>query len=108
LRSTSIEAWDLNQATLIAEMDLPVVYDEDQWVGMAFERREESADRELSGHLRNKSVDVDGGSITSVYLHMPLDTVQPQLWSFHLQENHEEGSAHFIFTLPECDGVAMK
>eukprot|EP00978_Attheya_sp_CCMP212_P033885 scaffold139093_cov35-Attheya_sp.AAC.1 len=43
----------------------------------------------------------------SVYLHMPLDTFPPQLWSFRLEEHDGKEEELNIFSFPECDGVAM-
>ena len=90
-KQNTVEAWDLETATLLAEMVLPTVSKNDKWVGMAFERRQD----EQEGKLR-KNKNASG----SVYLHMPLDTFPPQLWSFRLEE-HERN----ILSFPEC-GVA--
>ena len=94
-RQNMIEAWDLNTATLLAEMALPTVSKNDKWVGMAFERRQDVEGKERK--LRKSKV---AAATESVYLHMPLDTFPPQLWSFRLEEQERN-----ILSFPEC-GVA--
>jgi hypothetical protein len=101
LRQTTMEAWDLKSATLVAEMPLPFVANEnDKWVGMALQRREEEG---ATTSLRSRSA----AASSFVDLYMPLDTFPPQLWSFRLQEHVDDGG-RTIFSFPEeCDGVAM-
>ena len=93
-KRNTIEAWDLETATLYSEMPLPGDSKTDGWVGMAFQRREGVRD----GSLRTSKMATGKG----VYLHMPLDTFPPQLWSFRLQENHGENSERKSLSLPEC------
>jgi hypothetical protein len=88
-RQNIIEAWDLTRATKVSDMPLPSVSSSDKWVGMAFERK----NAETSALRKNTAV-------SSVYLHMPLDTFPPQLWSFRL------GKENGVFAFPEC-GVSM-
>jgi len=101
-----IEAWDLNIATLVAEMSLPAVSKDDQWVGMAFERRDDERQEKTAFHPLRKSKVVK--TSTEVYLHMPLDTFPPQLWSFRLDElDTEKENYRSIFSFPECVGEAI-
>jgi len=109
-----IEAWDLNSATLLAEMPLPTVSKNDKWVGMTFQRRKDDDEEKSSRPLLRKSkmaaaATNEKETNTSVYLHMPLDAFPPQLWSFRLEE-HDDGKEEEldIFSFPECDRVAMK
>jgi uncharacterized membrane protein YidH (DUF202 family) len=115
LRRTTIQVWDLESATLVSEMSLPTVAKNDKWVGMALERRNDDDDEEeekssFQGLRKSKMAAREGKTNTAVYLHMPLDTFPPQLWSFRLEEheaevNHDD---HGMFSFPECDdGVAM-
>ena len=89
-RRNTIEAWDLTKATMVSEISLPTVSTNDQWVGMAFQRKSSE-----------KSALRKSGSASSVVLHMPLDSFPPQLWSFQL------GETNGTFVFPECDGVAL-
>jgi uncharacterized membrane protein YidH (DUF202 family) len=112
LRRNIIQVWDLEMATLVSEMSLPTVAKHDKWVGMALERRNDDEEETSSFHALRKSKMAarDGKMNTAVYLHMPLDTFPPQLWSFHLEDVHDDEVNHddrSIFSFPECDGVAM-
>lgn len=108
-RLNTIEAWDLNSATLVAEMALPAVSQNDKWVGMAFQRRQDEENEESSLPLLRKNKMAAAGESTQVYLHMPLDTFPPQLWSFRLEEyDFQNDDERTVFSFPgECDGMAM-
>jgi uncharacterized membrane protein YidH (DUF202 family) len=114
-----LEAWDLTQqAALLSELTLPGVpsrHDEDdRWVGVALERRRRrssSSEEEMkASNLRNggskKNDEQEKEESTSVFLHMPLDTFPPQLWSFRLEEQQLDGQ-HSILSLPNCDGQKL-
>jgi hypothetical protein len=120
-----IEAWDLTTATLVSKLPLPAVsHKNDQWVGMAFSRRQEKEEGVSSLYLRrsnNKdSVELEDDeeeqdTKTVVDLHMPLDTFPPQLWTFRLEEEDRRSDKdkndvekRTTFRLPdECNGMAM-
>lgn len=105
-----VQAWDLNKgATLLHEWILPgnnSVDEEDRWRGMVLERRSTTSSR--SGAAQNLLRGNNNGhpqegsaSSSSVYLHMPLDSYPPQLWSFLLQEQDS------VLSLPHCDKPAV-
>ena len=103
-RQNTIEAWDLSSATFVAEMSLPTVSKNDKWVGMAFQRSPNEEEEEEKSFLRKSKM----AAASSVYLHMPLDTFPPQLWSFRLEElDGNKDEERNIFSFPGCDGVAM-
>ena len=107
-RQNTIEAWDLNRATMVAELLLPPVAKQDKWVGMAFQRgRSENDDKSFLRKSQMAAADA-----SSVYLHMPLDSFPPQLWSFRLVEHDDDDDddkdeERTVFSFPECDGAAM-
>jgi len=103
-RQNTIEAWDLNRATMVAELLLPPVAKQDKWVGMAFQRgRSENDDKSFLRKSPKAAADA-----SSVYLHMPLDSFPPQLWSFRLVEHDDDkDEERTVFSFPECDGGAM-
>lgn len=113
----TMEAWDLSRATLVAQMSLPAVpsSNNDKWVGMAFERRFiNDDDEEQKSSLRKSKAAftaTEKKTDSAVYLHMPLDTFPPQLWSFRLVEEKHDGTedndGRSIFMFPECNPVAM-
>lgn len=92
-RQNTIEAWDLTTATLVSEMSLPSVSSNDKWVGMAFQRK--------TGAVQGKSSLRKASTESSVFVHMPLDTFPPQLWSFRLGEDSNG------LSFPKCEGEAM-
>jgi len=95
-QSGVLQGWDLQTATLRSELLLPQApTSSDRWAGMALERQNDSP----VSHLRKKEAEE-----TSVFLHMPLDTFPPQLWTFRL----EASTSDSVFTFPtECGGVAL-
>jgi uncharacterized membrane protein YidH (DUF202 family) len=111
-----LQAWDLStpSPSLLTEFSLPAVpnhRNDDQWVGMALERRR--MEEETTSNLRNGSSSSSSMSSSSstVWLHMPLDTFPPQLWSFRLDEqvirldgNNNDSKQPSMFSLPECNG----
>jgi len=95
-QSGVLQGWDLQTATLRSELLLPQApTSSDQWAGMALERQNDTP----VSHLRKKEAEE-----TSVFLHMPLDTFPPQLWTFRLEASTSDSA----FTFPtECGGVAL-
>ena len=97
-----IDAWDLTKGIFLAETSLPVSVENpttEHWVGMAFERQPEAASEgKPESHLRKQFSNADSSSLV---LHMTLDTLPPQIWTFHL-----EGPENGVFSFPHCDGMA--
>lgn len=90
-----LHAWDLGTGAFLAEIPLPTTATNNQWKGIAFERR--LLDNE-EGFLRGRNV----ASLASseLFLHLTADA-PPQIWSFKMDEGF---SSAVMF--PDCAGAS--